>query len=85
MTDWRRVPPLDDHKCVMKPTAKGWKMQYSILVKAEGSFSEREVEDFESAEEAKKRAKELANELERELYSLGADYVTTNSRTERLE
>ena len=24
MTDWKRNKPVDDSKCVMKPTAKGW-------------------------------------------------------------
>lgn len=26
MTDWRRVPPVDNSRCVMTPTANGWQL-----------------------------------------------------------
>ena len=32
MTDWKRIKPVDDSDCVMKPTTKGWRQTREIAM-----------------------------------------------------
>ncbi|MBQ9370758.1 MAG: hypothetical protein IJU03_01030 [Thermoguttaceae bacterium] len=35
MTDWKRIKPVDDSDCVMRPTAKGWETTDSLNEKTD--------------------------------------------------
>ena len=42
MTDWKRIKPVDDSECVMRPTVKGWTIKrddarYQSLVELFGT------------------------------------------------
>lgn len=35
MTDWKRIKPVDDSRCAMRPTAKGWEATDSLNEKTD--------------------------------------------------
>ena len=42
MTDWKRIKPVDDSDCVMRPTAKGWRQTREIAMKDETTYLNHE-------------------------------------------